>query len=37
MLEAGYRIEVAALAGPLLLRGLGTIANGGSAAFAQHR
>jgi NADH:ubiquinone oxidoreductase subunit F (NADH-binding) len=37
MLEAGYRIDVAALTGPLLLRGLGTAGNHGGAALAQHR
>ena len=37
MLEAGYRIEVAALTGPLLLRGLGTVSNGGGATLDRHR
>src|SRR5688572_3734063 len=37
MLEAGYRIDVAALTGPLLLRGLGTTGNDGGAGLAQHR
>jgi NADH:ubiquinone oxidoreductase subunit F (NADH-binding) len=37
MLEAGYRIEVAALTGPLLLRGLGTVGNGGGASLDRHR